>query len=210
MKYLSLYCCATLLLIMAQSSFAQTGAQSLQANLQGYQQLSGQFTQLISSEKSTHTQTSTGAFWVTKPNKFRWHYITPYVQQIISNGTNVWIYDEDLEQVSIKQASNTIASSPLAIILGSASLAELFEVTERIDKEGLEWFSLVPKGEDSGFELIKLAFQHGKLSRMLLHDSFGQRTRLLFSDVAVHTPIDEQLFEFEVPQGADVFDETVN
>lgn len=210
MKTLNLYCCAILLLSMAQSSFAQTGAQSLQAHLQGYQQLSGQFTQLISSEKSTHTQTSTGSFWVIKPNKFRWHYITPYIQQIISNGTKVWIYDEDLEQVSIKQASNTIASSPLAIILGSGSLGELFEVTTLIDKEGLEWFNLVPKNEDSGFELIKLAFQHGKLSRMLLNDSFGQRTRLLFSDVAVHTPIDEQLFEFEVPEGADVFDETVN
>lgn len=189
-------------------SFAKSSEDSLHIHLQNYKNLSGQFTQIISSEKSNHTQSSTGEFWIKKPNQFRWHYSTPYVQKIISNGKKLWVYDDDLEQVTIKDASQSIDSSPLAIIVGSTALDKLFDITELDDSDDLQWLRLVPKTESNSFEFINVGFKSGLLSRMVLQDNFGQTTRLLFTDVSVYTPIDSDTFEFKVPVGADVFDET--
>jgi len=198
------------IMLLSMSSFSQDAQQRLLAHLETYQQLSGQFTQIISSEQNTKIQSSTGEFWISKPSQFRWHYTTPYIQKIISNGKKVWIYDEDLEQVTIKAASQAIDSSPLAIILGTQSLGKLFDVQELADAEELQWLQLTPKDEESGFELMKLGFKQGTLSRMLLQDNFGQTTRLLFTDVVVNPVIADDFFEFKVPQGADVFEELAN
>jgi len=209
MKISHLFLCSLFLLSVAMPSFASSSQESLEKHLQGYKNLSGQFTQIISSENSAHSQSSTGEFWIKKPNKFRWHYLTPYIQQIISNGESLWIYDEDLEQVSIKDASQSINSSPLAIILGSAELDKLFNITQLGDNDDLQWLSLTPIEESSGFEFINIGFKNGLLTRMVLQDNFGQTTRLLFTDVSVQMPIADDKFEFIVPEGADVFDETV-
>ena len=208
MKILRQFLCFLFLLSVAAPSFASSSQDSLENHLQGYKNLSGQFTQIISSENSSHSQSSTGEFWIKKPNQFRWHYSTPYIQQIISNGESLWVYDEDLEQVSIKDASQSINSSPLAIILGSAKLDKLFNITQLGDNDDLQWLSLTPIEESSGFEFINIGFKNGLLTRMVLQDNFGQTTRLLFTDVSVQMPIANDKFEFIVPEGADVFDET--
>ena len=121
----------------------------------------------------------------------------------------MWVYDEDLEQVSIKDASQSINSSPLAIILGSAELDKLFNITQLGENDDLQWLSLTPIEGSSGFEFINIGFKNGLLTRMVLQDNFGQTTRLLFTDVSVQMPIADDKFEFIVPEGADVFDETV-
>jgi len=208
MKISHLFLCFLFLLSVAAPSFATSSQDSLENHLQGYKNLSGQFTQIISSENSSHSQSSTGEFWIKKPNQFRWHYSTPYIQQIISNGESLWVYDEDLEQVTIKDASQSIDSSPLAIILGSADLDKLFNITQLGDSDDLQWLSLTPLEESSGFEFINVGFKNGLLTRMVLQDNFGQTTRLLFTDVSVQMPIADDKFEFIVPEGADVFDET--
>jgi len=198
----------SLLVVVSSASFAESTQENLQTYLQNYKQLAGSFTQVISSDQSGRTQSSTGRFWIKKPGKFRWHYTTPYIQKIISNGKKLWVYDEDLEQVTTKSAAQSIDSSPLAIILGSASLDKIFIISQLADRDGLKWLKLAPKEESSGFESIKIGFKDGILTRMSFQDSFGQRTRLLFTDMSVNTLLADELFEFKAPEGADVFDET--
>ncbi|MEO1963555.1 MAG: outer membrane lipoprotein chaperone LolA [Cycloclasticus sp.] len=198
-----------LLISFATPSFSSDGLLILENHLQNYNKLSGQFTQIISSQTSNNTNSSTGEFWIKKPNKFRWHYSSPYIQEIISNGEKIWIYDEDLEQVSIKNSSQSVDSSPLAIILGSTSLGDSFEVSPIKNDDLLEWLKLTPKNDSSGFEFISIGFENGILARMIMADNFGQTTHLLFTDVAVHSNMDDTLFEFQTPDGADVFDETI-
>ncbi len=197
----------TLLLIFCVPVFASDNTQDLQDQLNKYTQLSGHFTQIISNEHGKQTQSSEGEFWVKKPNQFRWNYQSPYIQKIVSNGDTLWIYDEDLEQVSIKAASKTIDSSPLSIILGSTNLEQLFKVTKLADKDGIDWIKLTPITDNSGFDYIDIGFNNGVLNRMILRDSFGQTTRLLFTAVAVNSPIDDEVFTFVIPDGADVFEE---
>ncbi len=190
-------------------SFADSNKPRLQRYLENYKSLTGQFTQMISSEKSQYIQSSAGEFWIQKPNRFRWHYSTPYVQKIISNGEKLWIYDEDLEQVTIKEASQSIESSPLAVIVGATSLDTAFDVTPVDGLDNLQWLRLIPNAEANSFEFIEVGFKNGLLSKMRLKDNFGQTTYLTFTDVMVDTSIDTNRFEFAVPEGADVFNEIV-
>lgn len=198
-----------LMLFGMMQSFADSNEPRLQRYLENYKSLTGQFTQMISSEKSQHIQSSAGEFWIQKPNRFRWHYSTPYVQKIISNGEKLWIYDEDLEQVTIKEASESIESSPLAVIVGATSLDTAFDVTPVDGLDNLQWLRLIPKAESNSFEFIEVGFKNGLLSKMRLKDNFGQTTHLTFTDVMVDTSIDTNRFEFAVPEGADVFNEIV-
>ena len=191
------------------SGAANSQQDNLQQHLRNSSHLSGQFTQVVENSESFQIQSSTGEFWINKPNQFRWHYATPYVQKIISNGDKVWIYDEDLEQVSIKDASTAIQSSPLSIILGSTSIEQHFNVTGLTKKDALEWLKLTPKSDSSGFEFIHVGFDKGMLSRMELQDNFGQTTRLLFTNIDKTSMIDNSTFNFQVPEGSDVFDETI-
>jgi outer membrane lipoprotein carrier protein len=205
----SKYLAFLLLITLVTPCFSSNGLIVLENHLQNYNRLSGQFTQIISSETSNNIDTSTGQFWIKKPNKFRWHYSSPYIQEIISNGEKIWVYDEDLEQVTVKNSSQSLDSSPLAIILGSASLGDSFDVTPVKNNDLLEWLKLTPKNDSSGFEYISIGFENGILARIIMKDNFGQTTRLLFTDVAIHSNMDDAQFEFQTPEGADVFDETV-
>tara|TARA_B100001540_G_scaffold310040_1_gene327217 strand:+ start:183 stop:800 length:618 start_codon:yes stop_codon:yes gene_type:complete len=198
-----------LMLFGMMQSFADSNKPRLQRYLENYKSLTGQFTQMISSEKSQYIQSSAGEFWIQKPNRFRWHYSTPYVQKIISNGEKLWIYDEDLEQVTIKEASQSIESSPLAVIVGATSLDTAFDVTPVDGLDNLQWLRLIPNAEANSFEFIEVGFKNGLLSKMRLKDNFGQTTYLTFTDVMVDTSIDTNRFEFAVPEGADVFNEIV-
>ncbi|PHS71683.1 MAG: outer membrane lipoprotein carrier protein LolA [Cycloclasticus sp.] len=198
-----------LLLAIAVSSHANNGGETLQQHLKNYQQISGQFTQTISSEQSSLTQTSNGKFWVKKPGQFRWHYSSPYIQKIVSDGKKLWIYDEDLEQVTIKNSSASMDSTPLSIILGTSDLNQHFSIIETDKKDTLQWLKLMPTSDSSGFEYILIGFENGTLARMQLKDNFGQNTQLLFTHVVIHTSIDTNLFQFEVPEGTDVFEDTI-
>ncbi len=93
--------------------------------------------------------------------------------------------------------------------MGSASLGDSFEVSPIKNDDLLEWLKLTPKNDSSGFEYISIGFENGILARMIMADNFGQTTHLLFTDVAVHSNMDDTLFEFQTPNGADVFDETI-
>jgi outer membrane lipoprotein carrier protein len=202
LKYLLL-----LLATFATLSIAGNSEVSLQKHLHNYKQISGQFTQVINSTQSDQSQSSSGEFWIKKPGQFRWYYISPYIQKIISNGEKIWIYDEDLYQVTVKSSTNAIESSPLSIILGGSDMERHFIVSEIGEKDSLEWLSLSPKSESSGFDFIDIGFKSGKLNRMVMMDNFGQITELLFTNVTLNEPIDDELFEFQVPEGVDVFEE---
>ncbi|ORU90718.1 MAG: outer membrane lipoprotein carrier protein LolA [Cycloclasticus sp. symbiont of Poecilosclerida sp. M] len=206
-KYFMKHSLLIILLLSSSSLFADTARQMLENFLDKFTRLHAEFTQIIVSENNVSSQSATGEFWVKKPGQFRWNYTSPYVQKIVSNGLKVWFYDEDLEQVTIKNIANTVDTSPLSVILGGIPIEDIFTVEQLNKTDNLVWLKLVPKKETTSFESIEMGFKSGLLNKMNLHDQFGQTTRLLLSNVSINTPIDEALFEFSIPKGADVFEE---
>lgn len=149
-------------------------------------------------------QTATGQFSFERPGRFRWTYLTPTRQLIVGDGERVWIYDEDLAQVTVRRLARALGSTPAALLAGSADVAQAFEFTELEAREGLEWLQATPRDAEAGFARIRLGLGAVGVEAMELVDHFGQTTRLRFSNVERNPALDPARFQFTPPPGTDV------
>ena len=179
----------------------------LKAFISSSKTLTADFKQISFDEKGSPTQTSFGLFYLQRPGKFRWDYQKPYIQEIVSNGGKVWFYDADLEQVTIKKLDQSLGSTPALLLTGEVSLEENFTLEKQGTDADMVWIKLLPKNEESGFNYILIGLEKGRLAGMELSDSFGQLTRIYLSEVKTNINIDPDVFEFTVPEGADIFEE---
>ena len=179
----------------------------LKAFISASKTLTADFKQISFDENGSPTQTSFGLFYLQRPGKFRWDYQKPYIQEIVSNAGKVWFFDADLEQVTIKKLDQSMGSTPALLLTGEVSLEENFTLEKQGTDGDMVWIKLLPKNEESGFNYILIGLEEGRLGGMELSDSFGQLTRIYFSEVKTNIDIDPNVFEFTVPEGADVFEE---
>ena len=179
----------------------------LKAFLSATRTLTADFKQVLINEAGDPVQTSYGVFYLQRPGKFRWDYKKPIQQQIISNAGKVWFYDPDLEQVTVKKLDESVGSTPALLLSGEVSLEDNFTMAKQGEDEGLLWVKLLPKHEESGFKYVLIGLSGGTLGGMELSDNFGQLTRIYFSNVVTNREVKPDLFQFNVPKGADVFSE---
>jgi outer membrane lipoprotein carrier protein len=163
------------------------------------------FEQTVLDANQKETQRAQGTFVMQRPNKFRWDYRQPYEQLIVADGTKLWIFDKDLEQVTVKKLDEALGNTPALLLSGSRSLESSFKVVEKgATADGLSWVELIPTEGDSAFTTLRLAFGARNLEAMELVDSFGQTTRLRFSNVESNARVRADEFEFTPPDGVDV------
>lgn len=179
----------------------------LQAFFQGARTIQADFKQTLQDGKGQVVQRANGSLLMQRPGKFRWDYKTPYHQIIVSDGKEITIYDEDLEQATIKPLSQVLGNTPASLLSGNQPLEYSFSIAQAASKEGLDWVELTPKQPDSGFERIRLGFGKSDLQTMEMHDSFGQLTVLHFSNLKYDTAPDPSRFAFVPPAGTDILRE---
>jgi outer membrane lipoprotein carrier protein len=148
---------------------------------------------------------STGTFQFARPGKFIWIYQKPYEQLLQADGEKLYIYDKDLNQVTVKKLGNAIGSSPAAILFGSNDLEKNFTLKEIGPKDGMEWLQATPKTKDTTFDHIGIGLRDGVPVAMELRDSFGQVSLLSFTRFEKNPALGENQFKFAIPKGADVF-----
>ena len=165
------------------------------------------FEQRVFGRDGKLTQESTGSFVFQRPGRFRWTYAKPVDQLIVGDGERVWIYDRDLNQVTVRRLSKALGSTPAALLAGSSEVEKAFELSDAGNRDGLEWLEAKPKDAEAGFERIRMGFSANGLQAMELTDNFGQTTRLRFSNLQRNPHIDPGEFRFEPPKGADVLGE---
>jgi len=164
----------------------------------------GEFEQKIFDHNRKLLQESRGTLAFSRPGKFRWSYVKPYAQLIVGDGSKVWIYDEDLKQVTVKKLDQALGSTPAALLAGNNEAMRAFNLSDRGEKDGLEWLEALPRDKESGFERIRMGFNSSGLKVMELVDSLGQTTVLRFASLERNPRLDPGLFRFSPPKGADV------
>jgi outer membrane lipoprotein carrier protein len=181
------------------------------ANLQRFfrdlQTYSARFEQVVVDAHGNRTQQSSGSMWIERPGKFRWDYNKPYAQHIIGDGKKIWIYDVDLQQVTVRPMSLALGDTPALLLAGKGQLEESFVIEDRGQRDGMEWVQLTPRKKDGGFEQIELAFAQGKLHTLELKDSFGQTTHIDLTDFRENPRIAPGMFRFKPPPGVDVIEQ---
>ncbi|MGZ4960239.1 MAG: outer membrane lipoprotein chaperone LolA [Methylomonas sp.] len=185
---------------------AETPIGQLKAFLHTSASLSADFKQVSFDKAGRPAQTSFGKFYLNRPGKFRWNYEKPFEQQIVSNGGKVWFYDADLEQVTVKKLDDSLGSTPALLLTGQIDIEEKFKLEEQGSEDQMKWVKLSPKNEESGFKYILIGMNAGQLGGMELSDNFGQLTRIYFSNIQINPALNDSLFDFKAPKGADVFE----
>ena len=149
-------------------------------------------------------KSSTGTFKFARPGKFIWTYVKPYEQVLQADGDKLYLYDKDLNQVTIKALGNVIASSPAAILFGSVDLDKNFVMKDIGLKQGVEWLEAIPKTKDSQFDAIGIGMKDGVPVGMELRDSFGQLSLVTLKNFEKNPSFLPDQFKFIVPAGAEV------
>lgn len=149
-------------------------------------------------------QLSQGSFEFQRPGRFRWSYVKPYQQLIVSDGEHLYLYDQDLNQVTIKPLQGALPSSPASILFGTNDFEHEFEVSDDGVHDGLAWILARPRAKDTPFERIQIGFHDGLPGAMRLTDSFGNLTVLTLSAIERNPVLDPARFTFTPPPGADV------
>ena len=161
------------------------------------------FTQTVSSPDGSKKKTSSGSFEFIRPDRFRFAYSKPFEQLIVGDGQKVWLHDMDLNQVSVRKASQALGATPAALLAGD-SLDRDFNLTPEPDKDGLAWAHAAPKAKDGPFQFMRVGFRGKELAAVEIVDSFGQRSLLQFSGVSTNVALPADRFKFTPPPGADV------
>jgi len=163
------------------------------------------FTQVVTSADGAKKKTSSGSFEFSRPNRFRFAYSKPYEQLIVGDGQNVWLYDVDLQQVTVRPADQALGATPASLLAGGA-LEKDFELQAQPSAQGIDWLQATPraKSEASGFQSLRVGFRGRTLAAIELLDNFGQRSLLSFADVVTNGPVPAEAFRFTPPQGVAV------
>ncbi|MGI8561532.1 MAG: outer membrane lipoprotein chaperone LolA, partial [Luteimonas sp.] len=174
----------------------------------GLKGLDGQFTQQVYDASGKLKETSSGRVALSAPRLFRWEYVKPYPQLIVADGKKVWVYDPDLEQVTVRPQGVEEQNSPLAALIDPSRLDRDFNVREADSKGGLAWLVLTPKQPaDASFQNARLGFSAAGLTRMEVVDALGQRTEIAFSGWKRNPGFAKSTFSYTPPKGVDVVGE---
>ena len=167
----------------------------------------GEFEQKVYDRNKKLVQDSKGNFAFQRPGKFRWVFSKPYSQLIVGDGQRVWVYDADLNQVTVRKLTSALGATPAALIAGNADIEQSFDFTDTGEAGGLQWLDAKPREKDAGFERIRMGFGLAGIDAMELVDQFGQTTMLKFTNLQRNPGLEAGLFRFTPPKGADLLGE---
>lgn len=183
---------------------AEADVDNLQRFFTDVQSYTAQFNQVVLDESLNILQESSGTMWIERPNKFRWDYDVPFEQHIVGDGQKIWVYDVELQQVTVRNLSGGLGATPAMLLAGRGRLDDDFIVKSLGAQGKLQWAQLVPRTNDGGFEDIRVGFEKGKIRILEMIDGFGQTTRIILRNSGENIDIGSVKFAFEPPPGVDI------
>ena len=193
------------LILTSVSVFAADPAQRLQSALRHMDSVSAEFTQTLRDEDKNIVQQSRGKVDLQRPGKFAWIYQEPYEQHIVADGNELWVFDVDLDQVTVKPIDAGLANAPIMLLTKQADVTEQFNISEVGQRKYLYWVELEPRGEDLEYTHIYLGIDDDSVRAMELRDQFGRSTQIVFENLRTGVIHDPAKFDFEPPPGVDVY-----
>ncbi len=191
-------------LAMAGQAHAATAQEQLAKFVSDVHSAAGSFLQITVGPQGQTRPAQSGSFTFERPGRFVWDVIRPYAQRIVSDGREVFQFDPDLNQVTVRKVDQAIGASPASILFGNGSLEQAFDVTALPDRDDLAWLRAKPRGGEAGFTSVDLGFRDGLPARIVLLDAFGQTTKVELSGMKRNPKLAPETFKFVAPAGADI------
>ena len=191
---------------MSAAGLAATATESLNRFFQEFKTLRADFSQVVMDENLVPLEESDGRLWIARPGRFRWNYHPPFAQQIVADGVRIWIYDIDLEQVTVRDQRSMLEGTPASLLAGQGDLGTDYVIQDLGQQGSVVWVSLQPKVSNGGFAEVQLGFQNDTLRLIQLLDHLDQITRIVLSHVEENPQIPADQFHFTVPVGVDLIE----
>src|SRR5690606_28132137 len=195
---------AAVLALGPASAWASGAIDALERFLADTTSAQGTFIQESVGGSSSRVERSEGSFAFERPGRFRWEVVKPYEQLMVADGTQVWFYDRDLEQVTVRPLAEAMGATPAAILFGSGRLDADFALADAGTEDGLQWLVATPHSTDAGFERIRIGFGDSLPRAMEVVDAFGRTLRFRFDSIDTSPDFAPGTFRFEAPPGTDV------
>lgn len=202
---------ALCLLLPAAAGSGELAAAAARTELQRYIEstasYSATFTQRVTDADGELAEEGAGQFWLARPGQFRWLYEAPWVREIVADGERIWLYDAELDQVTTQDLTAILEQTPAGLLAGNTSSLDDYTITGSATDDVIT-IALQPRQGAGDFERITMVLAGRVLTELRLNDRFGQQTLIRFSEPRINIELDPGLFEFVVPAGADVIDES--
>jgi len=190
---------------LSMPAWAEDAEQRLKAALKNMDNLSAEFKQTLLDEDKNIVQQSSGTLALQRPGKFAWIYTEPFEQRIIADGSELWVYDVELDQVTVKPMDESISNAPIMILMKESDVTQQFNVIEVGQRKFLFWIELEPLAKDLEYQRIFIGLGDGNVRAMELQDQFGQSTQIVFDNLRVGVVHNPATFKFVPPEGVDVY-----
>ena len=190
--------------VAAQVRVDEAGERLVRDFVDKVETMEARFEQALIDAQGEVVERSSGTLAIERPGKFRWSYTEPYEQELVADGLNIWSYDVDLAQVTVKPQAEALANTPALLLGGDDEAMAQFRFDSAVVENGTTWVRMIPVDTSSSFERMELGFLDGQLSRMAFFDNLEQTTLVALHDVVTNEPIDAGRFVFEVPAEADL------
>jgi outer membrane lipoprotein carrier protein len=200
---LTKHCLAAAFALAAVTADAAT-LDRLRSFVRDTQTARAQFTQTVADRSGRVMQTASGEFLLERPGKFRWSVAKPYKQLLVGDGQRVWVFDEDLNQVVVRNVGDALGATPAALLSGNQDVERAFTWKELPVSDGLDWLSATPISKETTFAEIRLGFDAKGLAALELLDAFGQKSVVRFASFERNPKLPADNFKFTPPKGADV------
>ncbi len=197
---------AACLFSLTSLAHAESAEAALARFVDGVSSYQATFTQVQTDERGMKIQNSSGTMALSRPGKFRWQYAAPSEQLIVTDGSKLWLYDQDLKQVTVRPAEEALQGTPAALLSQKKTLTETFTVSDEGDSDGVKKLKLTPKSKDSDFQDVSLWLKAGAPVRMVFRDTLGGATDINFAQVKTNAKLDAALFRFIPPKGVEVIE----
>ncbi len=197
-------CAGTAQNALAQTTVDEIGEQLVNDFLTDVITMQGRFEQSLIDAEGVVGEVSNGTLEVERPRRFRWIYSDPYEQWLVADGMNIWSYDVDLAQVTVKPQAKALSNTPALLLGGAKDALEQFRFEGSRVEGDTTWVRMRPIDEGSGFNRVELGFSNNELHRMVFFDNLEQTTLVALYDVVINEPVDAKNFEFIVPGDADL------
>ena len=192
------------LALSAAPAASSTALDQFLANLES---LRASFSQVVVDAKGKELESGQGTLLVRRPGRFRWEY-TPAgagPQLLVADGTNLWFYDRDLQQATVKPASAALTTTPVILLSGTAAeMRAAFTITDGGTRDALTWVQVTPRSASAEFSSAELGFRGTQLARLVIHDRLNQTETLNFTHSARDARVEDSELRFTPPAGVDV------
>lgn len=186
------------------------GATLLDRYLDGLHTLRAEFRQVVTDARGKSIGQGSGNLLVQRPGKFRWEYTPADAgidagQLLVADGRNLWFYERDLAQVTVRPVAEALSATPIVLLSGdAAALRAAFDITDAPRRDNLEWVAVLPRSATADFSRAELAFRGNTLVRMVINDKLGQTVTLQFARSKRNAALQPAELTFSAPPGVDV------